>query len=123
MPWSVFFADGGIAFHSGSPSRSSAGCIHLEPADAEAWFNYLRIGDQVQVVKASEEAAARRKAATPTPAPAVKSAPAPPADGNNTSSDTSSDSSSDTSADTSADTGGGDNSGGSGDGGSGGGDT
>lgn len=59
MPWSVFFEDGGIAFHSGSPSRSSAGCIHLEPTDAEAWFNYLQIGDQIQVVKASEEQAAR----------------------------------------------------------------
>ncbi|WP_064742908.1 L,D-transpeptidase [Pseudonocardia spinosispora] len=55
MPWSVFFEDGGIAFHSGSPSRSSGGCIHLGPADAQAWFNYLEIGDQVQVVKASQE--------------------------------------------------------------------
>jgi len=59
MPWSVFFEDGGIAFHSGSPQRSSAGCIHLDPADAEAWFNYLQIGDMVQVVNASEEMAAR----------------------------------------------------------------
>ena len=59
MPWSVFFADGGIAFHSGNPARASAGCIHLPPADAEAWFNDLQVGDQVQVVKASEEKAAR----------------------------------------------------------------
>ena len=72
MPWSVFFEDGGIAFHSGSPSRSSAGCIHLEPADAEAWFNYLQIGDQVQVVRAAEEVAARKNAASPTPTPAAK---------------------------------------------------
>lgn len=63
MPWSVFFQDGGIAFHSGSPTRSSGGCIHLEPADAEAWFNDLQIGDQVQVVRASEEQAARKAAA------------------------------------------------------------
>jgi len=55
MPWSVFFADGGIAFHSGSPTRSSAGCIHLSDPDAHAWFNYMDIGDQVQVVKASQE--------------------------------------------------------------------
>lgn len=55
MPWSVFFADGGIAFHSGSPTRSSAGCIHLADPDARAWFNYMAIGDQVQVVKASQE--------------------------------------------------------------------
>jgi len=55
MPWSVFFADGGIAFHSGSPTRSSAGCIHLSDPDARAWFNYMAMGDQVQVVKASQE--------------------------------------------------------------------
>ena len=73
MPWSVFFEDGGIAFHSGSPNRSSAGCIHLDPADAEAWFNYLQVGDQVQVVKASEELAARRR--TASPAPTTKAAP------------------------------------------------
>jgi hypothetical protein len=59
MHWSVFFQDGGIAFHSGDPARSSGGCIHLEPADAEAWFSYLQINDQVQVVNASEEQAAR----------------------------------------------------------------
>ncbi|MBC3194722.1 L,D-transpeptidase [Pseudonocardia sp. C8] len=60
MPWSVFFDDGGIAFHSGDPNRSSAGCIHLPEADAKAYFDNLQIGDQVQVVRASEEAAARR---------------------------------------------------------------
>jgi hypothetical protein len=94
MPWSVFFEDGGIAFHSGSPSRSSAGCIHLDPADAEAWFNYLQIGDQVQVVSASAELAAR-KAPAPAPAPAPASAAAPtttetppPADGGDTGDDT-----------------------------------
>ena len=59
MPWSVFFADGGIAFHSGNPARASAGCIHLSPVDAQAWFNFLQVGDQVQVVKAGEEKAAR----------------------------------------------------------------
>jgi lipoprotein-anchoring transpeptidase ErfK/SrfK len=84
MPWSVFFEDGGIAFHSGSPNRSSGGCIHLEPADAEAWFNYLQIGDQVQVVKAAEELAARKQSAAaaptdpPTPAPTTTTAPPPP---------------------------------------------
>jgi L,D-transpeptidase-like protein len=49
MPWSVFFADGGIAFHSGSPAVASAGCIHLNPADAQAFYNFLQIGDHVQV--------------------------------------------------------------------------
>ena len=84
MPWSGFFEDGGIAFHSGSPNRSSAGCIHLEPADAEAWFNYLQIGDQVQVVKAAEELAARKQSAAAAPtdppkaAPTTTTAPPPP---------------------------------------------
>jgi hypothetical protein len=59
MPWAVFFEDGGIAFHGGDPHRSSAGCIHLPMADAQAWYDYLQIGDQVQVVRASEEMAAR----------------------------------------------------------------
>lgn len=59
MPWSVFFADGGIAFHSGSPDRSSAGCIHLNDPDARAWFDYLQMGDQVQVVSSHEEMQAR----------------------------------------------------------------
>ncbi|GJF01581.1 L,D-transpeptidase [Pseudonocardia sp. D17] len=59
MPWAVFFEDGGIAFHAGDPARSSAGCIRLEPSDAEAWYDDLEIGDQVQVVKGSEERAER----------------------------------------------------------------
>jgi L,D-transpeptidase catalytic domain len=94
MPWSVFFEDGGIAFHSGSPNRSSGGCIHLEPVDAEAWFNYLQIGDQVQVVKAAEELAARKQAvAPPPPAPTTTPAPppvkpAPPVDDSDTGADT-----------------------------------
>lgn len=49
MPYSVFFADGGVAFHAGDPHRSSAGCVHLRLADAKAFYNYLRIGDHVQV--------------------------------------------------------------------------
>lgn len=61
MPYSVFFEDGGIAFHSGNPAVASAGCVHLNTADAVAWFNYLQIGDQVQVVRASQETADRNK--------------------------------------------------------------
>lgn len=49
MPWSTFFAAGGIAFHGGSLVRASAGCVHLSDADAQAFFNSLRIGDEVQV--------------------------------------------------------------------------
>lgn len=62
MPYSVFFADGGVAFHGGDRSRSSAGCIKLEMADAKAWFNELQNGDKVQVVNASEENIERQRA-------------------------------------------------------------
>jgi hypothetical protein len=50
MPWSVFFEDGGIAFHAGSPQRASAGCVHLGLADSLAFFNFLQVGDHVQVM-------------------------------------------------------------------------
>jgi hypothetical protein len=58
MPYSTFF-DGGIAFRAGDPSRSSAGCIRMETPDAQATFGELQNGDKVQVVNASQEAAAR----------------------------------------------------------------
>ncbi len=49
MPYSVFFAPGGIAFHEGSLQKQSAGCVHLSHDDAVAWFDYLQVGDEVQV--------------------------------------------------------------------------
>ena len=49
MPYSVFFENGGIAFHGGDPDKASAGCVHLNLADAIAFFNSLQIGDHVQV--------------------------------------------------------------------------
>jgi lipoprotein-anchoring transpeptidase ErfK/SrfK len=49
MPYSVFF-NGGIAFHEGSLSQKSHGCIHLSMAAAEAYYNALAVGDKVQVV-------------------------------------------------------------------------
>lgn len=49
MPYSVFF-NGGIAFHEGSLSDLSHGCIHLSPSAAKAYFNALEVGDTVQVV-------------------------------------------------------------------------
>lgn len=49
MPYSVFFAPGGIAFHQGNPQNPSAGCVHLAKDDAEAWFADLNVGDEVQV--------------------------------------------------------------------------
>ncbi|GJF03145.1 L,D-transpeptidase [Pseudonocardia sp. D17] len=59
MPYSVFFEDGGIAFHEGDPENASGGCIHLAADDAKAWYAYLQVGDEVQVVKASDEMKAR----------------------------------------------------------------
>jgi hypothetical protein len=49
MPWSVFF-HGGMAFHSGSLTVQSHGCIHLSTAAAKTYFNSLSVGDAVQVV-------------------------------------------------------------------------
>jgi lipoprotein-anchoring transpeptidase ErfK/SrfK len=49
MPFSVFF-NGGIAFHQGSLSDESHGCIHLSWEAAEAYYNGLAVGDTVQVV-------------------------------------------------------------------------
>lgn len=50
MPWSVFF-NGGIAFHVGSLSRQSAGCIHLSDSVARTFFRTLSVGDTVVVVR------------------------------------------------------------------------
>ena len=50
MPWSVFF-NGGIAFHQGSLSQLSHGCIHLSPAAAQKYFGSLGVGDVVEVVR------------------------------------------------------------------------
>jgi lipoprotein-anchoring transpeptidase ErfK/SrfK len=49
MPYAVYFAPGGIAFHEGSLTETSNGCVHLSPADAAAFFQALRIGDGVTV--------------------------------------------------------------------------
>ncbi|SFO49756.1 L,D-transpeptidase catalytic domain [Pseudonocardia ammonioxydans] len=59
MPWAVFFADGGVAFHGGDRERASAGCVKLDLPEAEAFFNDLTDGDKVQVVNASVEQKAR----------------------------------------------------------------
>jgi L,D-transpeptidase catalytic domain len=49
MPWSVFFAPGGIAFHEGSLESPSGGCVRLDADDAAAFFTSLQVGDVVQV--------------------------------------------------------------------------
>jgi len=49
MPYSVFFAPGGVAFHQGRQDTPSAGCVKLVLEDAQAFFGYLQVGDEVQV--------------------------------------------------------------------------
>ncbi len=49
MPYAVFFADGGIAFHEGRQDTPSAGCVKLVHEDAVAWFNFLQVGNEVQI--------------------------------------------------------------------------
>lgn len=49
MPNSVFFAAGGIAFHAGSLTSPSHGCVHLSDADSAIFFDGLAVGATVQV--------------------------------------------------------------------------
>lgn len=53
MPWATFFAPGGIAFHGGSLTRSSHGCVHLRLADARYYHNHLPVGAEVVVFRGS----------------------------------------------------------------------
>ncbi|MGC7093502.1 L,D-transpeptidase [Amycolatopsis lurida] len=50
MPNSVFFVPG-IAFHKGSLSQPSHGCIHLSAGASAKYFSTLKVGDAVQVVR------------------------------------------------------------------------
>jgi lipoprotein-anchoring transpeptidase ErfK/SrfK len=50
MPYSVFFTSTGIAFHEGSLSRASHGCVHLGHNAAVTFFNNLSVGQVVEVV-------------------------------------------------------------------------
>jgi L,D-transpeptidase catalytic domain len=49
MPWAVFFAPGGIAFHGGSLTAWSHGCLHLAIANAHYYNEHLPIGAEVVV--------------------------------------------------------------------------
>lgn len=49
MPFSVFFATGGIAFHAGPLDQPSHGCVHLRRHDASRFFARLSVGDVVLV--------------------------------------------------------------------------
>jgi hypothetical protein len=60
MPYAVFFAPGGVAFHGGSLRRASAGCVHLAQQDAVAFYNALSTGSKVQVVAPSHESSQQR---------------------------------------------------------------
>lgn len=49
MPFAVFFAPGGIAFHEGRLDTDSAGCVRLARDDASAFYDYLQVGDRVEI--------------------------------------------------------------------------
>lgn len=50
MPFAVFFAEGGIAFHEGKLARQSSGCVRLRNKDAQEFYDFLKLGDKVEVV-------------------------------------------------------------------------
>lgn len=49
MPWATFFATGGIAFHGGSLTAWSHGCVHLTNQNAHYYNEHLPIGAEVVV--------------------------------------------------------------------------
>jgi len=49
IPWAVFFAPGGIAFHEGSLTTSSHGCVHLTMANAYYYNQHMSVGAEVVV--------------------------------------------------------------------------
>lgn len=49
MPYSSFFAAGGIAFHQGPLHEHSHGCIHLSRSAARVFFHRLPVGARVHV--------------------------------------------------------------------------
>jgi lipoprotein-anchoring transpeptidase ErfK/SrfK len=49
MPWATFFASGGIAFHGGSLTAWSHGCVHLTNQSAHYYNERLPIGAEVVV--------------------------------------------------------------------------
>jgi hypothetical protein len=49
MPYAVFFAPGGIAFHGGSLTEKSHGCIHLDIDSARYYYHHLPVGAEVVV--------------------------------------------------------------------------
>jgi len=47
MPYAVFFAPGGIAFHGGSLTNPSHGCVHLDIGSARYYHDHLPVGAEV----------------------------------------------------------------------------
>lgn len=51
MPYATFFAPGGVAFHGGSLTRASHGCVHLTTASAKYFQSRLPVGAEVVTFK------------------------------------------------------------------------
>jgi L,D-transpeptidase catalytic domain len=49
MPWATFFGTGGIAFHGGSLTAWSHGCVHLTDSNAHYYNEHLPVGAEVVV--------------------------------------------------------------------------
>jgi len=49
IPYAVFFAAGGVAFHEGSLTTPSHGCVHLTMAAARYYNEHLPVGAEVAV--------------------------------------------------------------------------
>jgi hypothetical protein len=49
MPWAVQFTSDGVAFHAGSLTLPSHGCVHLTMANAHYYNEHLAIGAEVVV--------------------------------------------------------------------------
>jgi lipoprotein-anchoring transpeptidase ErfK/SrfK len=49
IPYAVFFAPGGVAFHGGSLDTPSHGCVHLDIGSARYYHDHLPTGAEVVV--------------------------------------------------------------------------
>ena len=49
IPYAVFFAPGGVAFHGGSLTTPSHGCVHLDIGSARYYHDHLSAGAEVVV--------------------------------------------------------------------------
>jgi hypothetical protein len=49
IPYAVFFAPGGVAFHGGSLATPSHGCVHLDIGSARYYHDHLSAGAEVVV--------------------------------------------------------------------------